>query len=95
MDRQVAREAKAQAKIEAAKARKAATAAKKAVTIATKAAKSAKTTRVVILKVRSTFLGSLGSEDHVDVEEVKSNRGVVPIATRRGRKINLLVRLRE
>jgi hypothetical protein len=95
VDRQVAREAKAQAKIEAAKARKAAIVAKKAVTTATKAPKSAKITQVVILKVRSTFLASLGSEDHVDVEEVKSDRGVVSTATRRGRRINLLVRLRE
>jgi chemotaxis protein histidine kinase CheA len=95
VDRQVAREAKAQAKIEAAEARKAATAAKKAAATAEKAPKSAKTTRVVILKVRSTFLASLGSEDHVDVEEVESDGGVVPIATRRGRRINLPVRLRE
>ena len=59
--------------------RKDAIAAKKAATAATKATKSSKRSQIVILKVESTFLGSLGSEDQVDVEEVKSNRGVVPM----------------
>jgi hypothetical protein len=45
------------------------------------------------LKVRSTFLGSLGLEDKVKVEEAKDKGGVVPIMIRRGRKINLPVQL--
>ena len=68
---------------------------KKAATIVLKALKSAKKTRIVILKVGSMFLGSLGLEDQVDVEEVKSDRGVVPTTTWGGRRINLPVRLRE
>jgi hypothetical protein len=93
LDRQVAREAKAQAKIEAAKARKANTAVKKAVKAIKKAAKAAKPSRIVILKVGSTMQSSLGSKDQVEVEEVEDNGGVVPVMTRRGRKIELLVRL--
>jgi hypothetical protein len=46
------------------------------------------------LKVRSIFLGSLGSEDEVEVEEVEDEGGVVPVMIRRGREINPLVRLR-
>ena len=94
MDRQVAREAIARAKIEAAKARKATTAAKNAKKASKKASKTSKSTRIVILKVGSTFLGSLGIEDEVEVEEVKDTRGVVPITTRQGKKVKLLVRLR-
>jgi len=94
LDRQVAREAIARAKIEAAKARKATTAAKNAEKASKKASKTSKSTRIVILKVRSTFLGNLGTEDEVEVEEVKDTRGVVPMTTRRGRKVKLLVRLR-
>jgi hypothetical protein len=55
VDYQVAREAKAQPKLEAAKARKAATTAKKAEIAAIKAAKSARRLLVVILKVGSTL----------------------------------------
>jgi hypothetical protein len=95
VDRQVAREAKAQAKIDAATARKEATAAKKAATTASKASKSPKKTRVVILKVGSTSPGSLGPDDQVDVEEVEDDGGVVPVTTKRGRRVNLPVRLRE
>ena len=94
LDRQVAREAKAQAKIEAAEARKATTAAKKAEKASKKASKSSKSTQIVILKAGSTFLGSLGTEDKVEVEEVEDNEGVVPVTTRRGRKVELPVRLR-
>jgi hypothetical protein len=43
------------------------------------------------LKVGSTFLGSLGLEDKVEVEEAKDKGGVVPAIIKRGRKINLLV----
>jgi hypothetical protein len=46
------------------------------------------------LKVGSIFLGSLGSEDEVEVEEAEDEGGVVPAMTRRGRKINLPVQLR-
>jgi hypothetical protein len=94
LDRQVAREAKAQAKIEAAEARKATTAAKKAEKASKKASKSSKSTQIIILKVGSTFLGSLGTEDKVEVEEIEDNEGVVPVTTRRGRKVELPVRLR-
>ena len=94
LDRQVAREAKAQAKIEAAEARKANAAVKKAVKAIEKAAKAAKPSRIVILKVGSTMQSSLGSKDQVEVEEVEDNGGVVPVMTRRGRKIELPVRLR-
>jgi hypothetical protein len=45
----------------------------------------------VILKVKSTFLGSLGIEDKVEVKEVEDNRGVSPIMIRRGKKVKLLV----
>jgi hypothetical protein len=75
VDRQVAREAKTHAKIEAADAHKAAAATKKATTISKKALKSYKNSRVIILKVRSTFLGSLGLEDKVEVKEVKDKGG--------------------
>jgi hypothetical protein len=47
----------------------------------------------VILKVGSTFLGSLGTKDEVKVEEVKDNRGVGPATTRRGKKVKLPARL--
>jgi hypothetical protein len=94
LDRQVAREAKAQAKIEAAEARKANAAVKKAVKAIEKAAKAAKPSRIVILKVGSTMQSSLGLKDQVEVEEVEDNGGVVPVMTRRGRKIELPVRLR-
>jgi hypothetical protein len=94
VDRQVAREAKAQAKIEAAEARKAAATTKKAEKASKKALKSSQSSRIIILKVGSTFLGSLGTEDEVEVEEVEDEGGVVPVMTRGGRKINLPVRLR-
>jgi len=94
LNRQVAREAKAQAKIEAAEARKAIATAKKAEKAPKKASKTSKSTRIVILKVGSTFLGSLGTKDEVEVEEVKDNGGVGPTTTRRGRKVKLPARLR-
>jgi hypothetical protein len=94
LDRQVAREAKAQAKIEAAEARKATTAVKKAEKASKKALKSFKSTQIIILKVGSTFLDSLSIEDKVEVEEVEDNEGVVLVTTRRGRKVELSVRLR-
>jgi len=45
----------------------------------------------VILKVKSTFLGSLGIKDEVEVKEVKDIREVVLVTTRRGKKVKLLV----
>jgi len=74
-------------------ARKATTATKKAKKASKKALKTSKSTRIIILKVGSTFLGSLSIKDEVEVKEVKDNRGVVPITTRRGKKVKLLVRL--
>jgi hypothetical protein len=92
--KKVDREAKVQAKIEAAEIRKANAAAKKAANTATKAAKTTKPSRIIILKVGSTILNSLGLEDQVEIEEVAKNGEVAPETTRRGRKIQLPVRLR-
>ena len=50
-------------------ARKAIAAAKKEAVATAKAAKKAKPSRIVILRVRSTILASLGSEEQVVVEE--------------------------
>ena len=93
LNRQVAREAKAQAKIEAIEARKAIATTKKAKKAPKKALKISKSTRIVILKVGSTFLGNLGIKDEVEVKEVKDNRGVSLATTRRGKKVKLLARL--
>jgi hypothetical protein len=77
----------------AAKARKAITTTKNAKKASKKALKTSKSTQIVILKVRSTFLGNLSIEDKVEVKEVKDIRGVVLVTTRRGKKVKLLVRL--
>jgi flagellar biogenesis protein FliO len=66
---------------------------KKAVKAIEKAIKAIKPSRIIILKVRNIMQSSLGSKDQVKVEEVEDNRGVVPITIRRGRKVELLVRL--
>jgi hypothetical protein len=94
LDRQVAREVKAQVKIEAAEVYKAITAVKKAEKAFKKALKSFKSTQIIILKVGSIFLSSLSTEDKVEVEEVEDNGGVVFVTTRRGRKVELLIQLK-
>jgi hypothetical protein len=93
VDHEIAWEVKAQAKIEAAEVRKANAAAKKAATVATKAVKTTKPSQVIILKVGSMILNSLGSEDQVEIEEVTKGGDIVSEMTRWGRKIQLPVRL--
>ena len=53
--------------------------------------KTFKPTRIIILKVRSTFLGNLSTKDKVEVKEVKDNRKVGPMTIRQGKKAKLLV----
>jgi len=85
---QVKAEAKKQGVLDRAVARKAAIATKKA-------AKNAKPSRIVIFKVGSTFLGSLGSHEVVVVESLETEGvgGVSP--TKSGRRIILPQRFRK
>ena len=81
--------------LDRANARKAVAAAKKEAVEAVKAAKKAKPSRIVILRVGSTILASLGSEEQVVVEEPEEEVRVVPQQTRAGRQIVLPQRLRK
>jgi hypothetical protein len=58
---------------------------KKATIAAKKVLKNTKLSRIVIFKVRSTFLGSLGSYKHVIVEnlDIKAAKGVLTTKLRR------------
>ena len=89
IDRQVRKELQKQGVLERKEARLAAGAAKKEAVAATKAAKKAKPSRIVILRVGSTILASLGSQEQVMVEELEEEVVLVPQQTRRGRQIIL------
>jgi hypothetical protein len=64
--------------LDRANARKAIAAAKKEAVVTAKGAKKAKPSRIVILRVRSTILASLGLEEQVVVEEPEEEVRVVP-----------------
>jgi hypothetical protein len=85
IDRQVRKELQKQGVLERKEARLAATAAKKEAVAAAKAAKKAKPSRIVILRVGSTILASLGSGEQVVVEEPEEEVVLVPQQTRGGR----------
>ncbi len=70
-------------------------AAKKAAKEAEKAAKKAKPSKIVILRLGSSLLRSLGSHEVVEVEEVGVQEVVEVQVTRRGRQIILLERHRQ
>ena len=81
--------------LDRANARKAVAAVKKEAVEAAKAAKKAKPSRIVILRVGSTILASLGSEEQVVVKEPEEEVRVVVQQTRLGRQIVLPQRLRK
>ena len=85
IDRQVRKELHKQGVLERKEARKAIGVAKKEAVTAVKVVKKAKPSRIVILRVGSTILASLGLEEQVVVEELEEEAGVVPQYTRRGR----------
>ncbi|PMD26312.1 hypothetical protein NA56DRAFT_341993 [Hyaloscypha hepaticicola] len=95
INKQVRLEEHNQGVLDRANARKAVAAAKKEAVEAAKAAKKAKPSRIVILRVGSTILASLGSEEQVVVEEPEEEVRVVPQQTRAGRQIVLPQRLRK
>jgi hypothetical protein len=95
ISKQVRLEEHKQGVLDRANARKAVAAAKKEAVAAIKAAKKAKPSRIVILRVGSTILASLGSEEEVVVEELEEEVGVVPQQTRLGRQVVLPQRLRN
>ena len=95
INKQVRLEEHNQGFLDRANARKAVTAAKKEVVVTAKAAKKAKPSLIVILRVGSTILASLGSEEQVVVEEPEEEVRVVGQQTRLGRQSLLPQRLRK
>ena len=75
--------------------RKAVTVVKKETIETAKVTKKAKPSRIVILRVGSTILASLGSEEQVVVEEPEEEVRVVVQQTRLGRQIVLPQCLRK